>query len=53
MERYYDGDRYDGHVDGEAQVREERPLICAVVSCIAVGVVEEEGAEEGEPCEDG
>ena len=52
MEGYHDGDGHDGHVEGETEVGEECALVGAVVAGIAVGVVEEEGSEEGWDAED-
>lgn len=52
MEGDYDGDADYGHVEGEAEVGEECSFVGAVVACVAVGVVEEEGAEEGWDAED-
>lgn len=53
MEGHDYGDGYDGHVDAEPQIGEEGSLIGAVIACIAVGVVEEEGTEERGKAEDG
>lgn len=52
MEGDDDGDADDSHVDGEAEVGEECSFVGAVVASVAVGVVEEEGAEEGGYAED-
>jgi len=52
MEGDYDGYADDRHVDGEAQVGEECAFIGAVVTGVAVCVVEEEGAEERGDAED-
>lgn len=53
VEADHDGDANDGHVDAEAQVGEECAFVRAVVARVAVGVVEEEGPEEGRYAEDG
>jgi len=52
METDDDGDGDDGHVERETEVGEEGALVGAVVTGIAVCVVEEEGAEEGWDAED-
>lgn len=52
MEAQHDRHRHDGHVDAEAQIRQERPLVRTVVSGIGGLVFEEQGAEE-RPDEEG
>lgn len=47
-----DGDGNDGHVDGEAEVGQEGPLVGAVVAGVRRGVLEEERPQEG-PGEEG
>lgn len=47
-----DGDRDDGHVDGQAQVAEEGALVGAVVAGVRGLVLEEKRAQEG-PREEG
>jgi hypothetical protein len=47
MERYNDSDGYYGHVYGQSEVGEEGSFVGAMVSCIAVCIIEEKGAEEG------
>lgn len=47
------GDGYDGHVYAEPQIGEESSFIGTVIACIAVGVVEEEGAKERREAENG
>lgn len=47
MEGQDDGDRDNSHIDGEAQVAEERALVGAVVAGVRGLVLEEERAEEG------
>ena len=52
MEGNDDGDRHDGHVDGQPEVRQEGPLVGAVVAGVRGLVLEEQGPEEG-PDEEG
>jgi hypothetical protein len=47
MEGEDDGDAHDGHVDGEAEVREEGPLVGAVIPRITGLVLKQQRAKEG------